>query len=315
MGVQFHLDGGEELHRGCFGLILSGLAEGNMWLDDEEEEGKFIPDTITFTGATGSIGYGVAGKSSVKEWNEFYSDIYPTMEGVSEILSLDELLKAGRKKHVTMNVAAEFGKDRTFLPMVLHLIRLPYSAPWVARMYKEIKDKWPEISPVDCFQLACAVRPTLPDDKDEKLLLNFHPSMSTTNRDANRPFNAITDVRLGQKEIKPCPREESFSVTQFSVKGGSSDTYHGNLARVGLVPEASKWHKWAKIVAKKLTPEQMGAAKGRSTRSWGGALEEYIIAQYFGSRMGLGQYQMGKYSHTCQQIIEEVLDIFGGKKK
>lgn len=315
MSVEFSIDGGDPYNRGCFGLILRGLMDGNLWQDDDEEEGSFVPETITFERGGGFTMFGVAGRSSPEEWAAFYADIYPTMEGVSEILSLEELQIAGELGHVTMNVAAEFGKERTFLPMVLHLVRLPYAAPWVARMYREIKDKWPQLSAVDCFQLACAVSPALPDDKDETRILNFHPAMGTTNRDSNRPFNALTDVRLGQTMLKPCPRAEAFSVTQFAVKGGSSTTHYKKLARIAVVPGATTWRHWARdVIDPKLTPQQRASVERNFRESWGGDIEAYTIAGYFGPTRGI--YQAGKFSHTCEQAIEEVMDVFfGGKKK
>lgn len=318
MGVSFSVDGGKVLHKGCFAYILYGLSEGHLERGDDEDEGEpaFVPDTITFHAASTHTLYGVANTTTPDEWDAFYADIHPTMEGVEEILSLEDMQRAGRKLDVTMNVAAEFGKDRSFLPMVLHLIRLPYAAPWVARMYKEIKDKWPQLSAVDCFQLACAVRPTLPDDKDERRVLQFHPRVYGCNGDMNRPFNALTDLRLGQTKLRSCPTRESFSVTQFSVKGGSSTTYVRELSLLTKLPEAGRWYQWAgKVITPKLTGEQRASAERDYQTAWGGSMHNIILRKYFG-QADLGSITDGNFSLTCEQIIESVLAVFfGGKKK
>lgn len=319
MGVAFTIDGGDTMHKACFAYILSGLSDGGLWHDgedDDDDEGAlFVPDVITFMHASDARIYGLT--TELKEWDDFYSDIYSTMDGVSEILSLEEMQRAGRHAPVAMEVAQEFRQEHTFLPMVLHLIRLPYSAPWVASMYKEIKETWPQLSIVDCFQLACAVRPMAPDDKDEKHLLNYHPILRGYNRDANRPFNAVTDVRLGQNIMKPCPPEHAFRVTEFSVKGGSSDISEARRTKLGklvAIPREDRWDRWAMdIIYPKLTKEQQMQAQREAARTFGDCVEAATIKKYFGTVVP--GYSDVKYSITCGQAIEQLLSILGGKKK
>ena len=312
MGVVFRYDDGDKQRRGCFANILRGLESGGVW-DDEEKE-RFVPDTITFYYAAKTTVMAAA-RSSVEEWDKLYEDLYQTMEGVSYILSLAEMQAAGRERDVTMTVADQFtSAGRTFLPMVLHLVRLPYTAPWVARMYKQIKERWPDLGAVDCFQLACAVRPALPDDKDETSLLRWHPVVHGSNRDANRPFNALTDIRLGQDKMRPCPATESFSVTQFSVRGGSTKTRNAKLRSTGAKRAGNHWETWAmQVIRPKLTPDEYAEAERDAARSWGGQVRHYMLKRYFGQE--LGYFADGNFSLTCEEIIELIIAIFGGKKK